>query len=342
MEKKIASTKQEKEKKVKEQRRLKLTALFFALFLGISIGIFAIFVDTETWVYYFNQPKLEKRSDGELRVHFLDVGQADSTLIEFPDGKTMLVDGGDVDADEKILPYLNALKIKKLDYVLLTHTDSDHCGALDVVLREKEVETVILPFLEGDEAVKNSAFSDFSVALENSDAKTETAYRYLSVTSSNPQYPYTFTVLYPHSDHNEDKADSNAISTVCWLDYLGTSVLLCGDTNSEVLETIMRENSFGVFDEFGVDLESTEIIKLPHHGAEDGLSSTLLDFFNADTGIASCGKNNYYGHPAAETLKLINDANVTLYRTDWVGDIRLSVTADGNRKITTEQKEKNK
>ena len=122
------------EKKIKLWKRV---ALILAVVLLAGACIFSAIVPAETWKYYHNLPKVRARKDGDLRMHFLDVGEGDCSIIEFPDGKVMLVDGGngaEITATT-ILRYLNALKIKSIDYVMLTHADSDHCGALDSVLK---------------------------------------------------------------------------------------------------------------------------------------------------------------------------------------------------------------
>ena len=89
-------------------KRIKMSLLIcFALFL-LALSVLSFFIPTSSWQYYFSLPKVEQRQEGELRIHYLYVGQADSTLIEFPDGKTLLIDGGDTHSDAKIMRYLNA------------------------------------------------------------------------------------------------------------------------------------------------------------------------------------------------------------------------------------------
>lgn len=328
------------EKERKERERKKLRAVLLVLFLIAAAGLTLVnyFTPIESWKYYFALPEISARAEGELRVHFLDVGQADSTLIEFPDGQTMLIDGGDVDGDKAILRYLNALKIERLDYILLTHTDSDHCGSLATVMEYKEVGRVFLPFAQGDETEK-AAFQEFVEVLEKNDVESEIAKRYTSVESSDERYPYTFCILFPYSSSSGGNGDfyDNQLSTIAWLDYQGVSALFCGDTSASVLSKLVVEDELGAFSLKNVDLASTEILKVPHHGSQTAVNSAILEYLNVQTAVISCGKNNYYGHPSGETLAALSALEIETYRTDWRGNILLTVQADGTKRFSCEK-----
>ena len=322
------------EKKLQnEKRKKKLLMIAFAVFLFLvaCFSVFSIFVPEESWKYYIGLPKVSARQDGDLRMHFLDVGQADATLVEFPDGKTLLIDGGDVDGADKVLRYLNALKIKKLDYLLLTHTDTDHCGSLAEVVNYKEIGTAILPYPQtGEETTK--AFESFGTALAKTQTETKIAQRYWGFSSSDTRYPYKFALLFPYSGESggNDNYQGNALSTISWLEYQGVTALLCGDTNAKVLEKLCQEDKLDVFAHKGINLTSVEILKYPHHGGANGATQEILEYFNAELSVISCGKNNYYGHPSDETLGLLASNNVHSYRTDWHGNVVVTVSQNGN------------
>ena len=126
----------EKAKLESKVKRYKILCVFIVVTVLIGFCIFGFFIPPATWQYYFSLPSIETRQAGELRVHFLSVGQGDSTILEFPDGKVMLVDGGTNEKESvgTIMRYLNALKIKKIDMLVLSHADSDHCGGLKEVV----------------------------------------------------------------------------------------------------------------------------------------------------------------------------------------------------------------
>ena len=119
----------EKEKIRRKHRKIKYAVVTILMIAVAGVCIFSWFVPPSSWKYYVSLPDVSKRREGELRIHFLDVGQGDCTLLEFPDGQTMLIDGGDGQERNTaaVLRYLNALKIKRPDFLLLTHSDSDHC-----------------------------------------------------------------------------------------------------------------------------------------------------------------------------------------------------------------------
>ena len=144
----------EKEKIEKKLRIVKIVVLCVALALVVGLCVFSAFCPPAQWKYYVNKPEVAKRSAGEMRIHYLDVGQGDCTLVELPDGKVVLIDGGDSTerTAETILRYLNALKIKTIDYLIVTHTHSDHCGALQKVVEQKKILNAYLPAAKPEKA----------------------------------------------------------------------------------------------------------------------------------------------------------------------------------------------
>jgi competence protein ComEC len=317
------------EKKIKLWKRV---ALILAIVLLAGACIFSAIVPAETWKYYHSLPKIRARKDGELRMHFLNVGEGDCSIIEFPDGKTLLIDGGDVDGAKSILRYLNALKIDRLDYVLLTHTDTDHCGSLGEIVKYKKIGFVYLPNEQKDKTqTKHLAFESFAKALVEYEIESQIAKRYDGFTSSNENYSYSFDVLFPYSlaSGENDELDSNELSVVSILDYKGVTVLFCGDTNQKVLSKLCKEDKLGVFEGKGVALNSVEILKYPHHGAYDGANEEVLSYLGIKTAVISCGKNNYYGHPSQDTLTSLNKINAQVYRTDRHGTVMITVSNTG-------------
>ena len=110
-----------KEKTARRGRKIKYILLAALVFLAAGLCVFSAFYPASTWKYYVKLPEVAARKEGELKIHFLDVGQGDCTVLEFPDGRSMIIDGGDgtFDNTAAILRYLNALKIKKPDLCCL-------------------------------------------------------------------------------------------------------------------------------------------------------------------------------------------------------------------------------
>ena len=138
---------------------VKRVALGVVLVVLTGLCVFSAFMPADTWKHYVGKPEIDKRGEGELRIHFLDVGQGDSTLIELPDGKIVLIDGGNAQEENstKILRYLNALKIDTIDHLVVSHADSDHCGGLKTVVENKKILTAYLP---NTKPTVNAEYSD--------------------------------------------------------------------------------------------------------------------------------------------------------------------------------------
>ncbi len=318
--------------KIEEKiKQIKIALIIMAVLILLGGVIFSSFVPMSTWKYYVAKPNIDKREMGEMRLHFLDVGQGDATLIELPDGKTMLIDGGNGEEDtaKRIMRYLNALKINTLDYLLVTHADSDHCGALDVVLQYKKVEQIFLP---NTKSTINQEYAEFYAAVLQEDSKITLSSRSI-ILNSETDFPYTLSFLYPYSlstDENiEQTEENNASSAVVWLDYQGKSALFMGDAPLEVEEKLIRDDDLGLFEERGVDLQSTEILKVAHHGSKYSTGENFLQYLNVKAAVISNGKENLYGHPHEEVLQSLQELSADIYRTDTHGNVVISVSKDG-------------
>ena len=329
-----------KEKLIIETRIGEIKKKVFAVVLAfiLALCLFSVFIPADTWKYYVALPEVKKRAAGELRMHFIDVGQGDATLIELPDGKTMLVDGGN-GSDKTattILRYCNALKIKRIDYLLLTHADSDHCGGLDTIVRYKKIGRAFLPKVS--ETV-NAEFAEFYAALQEKDCPMEYASRDIKLYSSNEDYPFNLSFLYPYTIETEElvktETESNLLSAIFWLDYFGVSALFTGDAPFAIEEKLMRDSDFGFFNPRDVELGSTEILKVAHHGSKYSTSTEFLKYLGVQVGVISCSEYNLYNHPSSEVLERLQTENVKEYITYRNGHVMITVTPDGEYKVET-------
>ena len=330
----------EEEKQIQwKLRRIRhiLFAVFFFIF--VALCVFSAFVPPVTWKYYFSLPVLSPIGEGELRMHFLDVGQGDCTLIEFPDGKKMLVDGGDGQTEHTttVMRYLNALKIDVIDYLVVTHTDQDHCGGLDTVLRYKTVKTVYYP--EEDDVTVNAEYADFFAQLSASSCEKIFHRRNLRIASMDNRYPFDLAFLWPYGadiPSGETEEDANARSAVFWLDYQGNSALFTGDVSRSVEETLLTHDTLGLLPT-GVELSSTEWLKVAHHGGDGSTGQAFVEYLHTKSAIISCGLNNAYGHPTAGTLTTLRDAGTEIFRTDTHGTVTVTWWSDGKWATQTQR-----
>jgi beta-lactamase superfamily II metal-dependent hydrolase len=327
---------QAEKRKIEEKiKRIKTVVLCVLLAALLSLCIFSAFVPPDTWKYHVGKPSVSKRNEGELRIHFLDVGQGDCTLIEFPDGKAALIDGGDgrERTETSVMRYLNALEIDVIDYLIVTHADGDHCGSLDKILEHKTVLNAYLPTANPEKG--GAEYAEFYEKLLEEDCSKKHSFRYLSLGTE----AYTFTFLYPYSleaskGMEELEADDNANSAVLWLDYLGVSALFTGDAPFETEELLMLDHKAGLFDHCGVALKSTEILKVAHHGSRDATSFEFLKYLGVKTAVISCGKDNVYGHPSEEAQENLKYAKAAVYRTDEQGTVMITIHPSGEYSIS--------
>lgn len=323
------------EKRIKILKRVLLGILLLCI---VGLCIFAALVPPSSWKYHVGKPDVPERKDGELRIHFIDVGQGDATLLELPDGKTMLIDGGDgsEDATKSLLRYLNALDIDELDYLVVTHAGSDHCGGLDTLL---EYFDVLVAYLPPSLPSTNGEYAEFYAAMLKTDCDWSYASRGIeNITSDDARYPYTISFLYPYEDDVEfivgmekelDGKEQNEFSSVIWLDYNGTSALFTGDAPFVTEEKLMKDSEAGYFTARGVNLKSTEILKVAHHGSSNSTSKEFLEYLGVKAAVISCGATNGYGHPSPALLSRLDLAGAKTYRTDVSSHIMATLFQKG-------------
>ena len=315
-----------------KQKHLKRVLFTLLALLVLALAIFSAIVPPETWKYRVALPKIEKREEGELRIHFIDVGQGDCTLLELPDGKVMLIDSGDNTQTTKkqILRYLNALDIEQIDYLVLTHADKDHCGGVEEIVKWKKVLNAYLP---SSSKTTDTQYAEAYAALADTDCELIEASRL--ATFGGEEKAYSLAFLYPYANSETDENNSNDMSSVLWLDYLGVNALFMGDASQDVETMLIRDDKLEFLDKMGVDLSSTEILKVGHHGSGGSSSSDFLEYLNLKTAVVSCGKDNSYGHPSDRVIENLKMVGASVYRTDKSGHIILTISEDKSIEVTT-------
>jgi len=290
--------------------------------LVLAVVLFHAFVPFEALL---PPVSVRAREAGELRVHFLDVGQGDCTVVEFPSGKALVVDSGDGSFSSRtnVLRYLKGLSLTDIS-MLATHADGDHTGGFESLLRVYEVETVYLPLVSEE----SESYRNFQSTVEKSGAATQTITRYGVIADESGAYAVCISPLSTESD-----GDANDTSTVLFLHYGGVNILLAGDISEAREKKLRNEYSLleGIFDkgEYRVRLEDTDILKVSHHGSADSCSREWLELLSPKTAVVSCGKGNEYAHPSAEAMERLNDSGAELYRTDELGNIVVCVKDGG-------------
>ena len=251
--------------------------------------------------------------DAPLEVHFIDVGQALSVLVEC-DGQYMLYDGGNVDDGSYVVSYLQNLGVEELQYVFCSHAHEDHVGGLSAALAYFPADHVYSPVTEAS----TKCFQDFVKYTQQQGLQVE-------VPAAGTVWPLgsaTVTMLGPVAQYD----NTNDTSIVLRVDYGSTSFLLTGDMESDAERDLVNS---------GANLKA-DVLQVGHHGSGTSTSYIFLNAVLPEMGIISCGVNNKYGHPHEETLSILRDAGVDVYRTDLLGAIVIG--SDGqNYTIRTEK-----
>jgi len=244
----------------------------------------------------------------ELTVHFIDVGQGDSILVQTPTGQSMLIDGGERDQGKKVVQYLKNQGLCNINILVGTHPHSDHIGGLIDVLENFPVDKVYLP-----KVIHNTpTFKDFLTAIKNKGLKATTAKAGIEI----PLEGVDACFAAPVGDTYEDL---NNYSTVIKILYGNNSFLFTGDAEEESEAEMLLSS---------VVCLQADVLKIGHHGSTSSTTDAFLEIVSPQYAVIMCGKNNDYGHPHEETIEKLTKAGIEIYRTDQQGNIVM--TSDGN------------
>lgn len=248
-------------------------------------------------------PSLASNPD-KMEVHFIDVGQGDATLVTCGD-HAMLIDAGDDSKGTAIQNYLQKQKITKLDYLILTHPDADHIGGAPVIITKFDISKVFVSNYEKD----NKTYQKLIQALDNKRLKSLTP----TVNNKYTLGTATITILAPGKEYD----NPNDASIALLLKNGNTSFLFTGDAGEDAEADILKTD---------IPL-SADVYKVGHHGSKYSTSKELIKAVNPTYAVISCGEDNSYGHPHAETLNTLRANGVKVYRTDEAGTV--VATTDG-------------
>jgi len=244
--------------------------------------------------------------DGELEVHFIDVGQGDSILIK-QNGHNMLIDAGDNKYGQTVVNYLKENGVKKLDYVIGTHPHADHIGGLDDVIYAFDVEKVFLPNITHT----TKTFEDLLIAIQSKNLN-------ITVPEVGGVYELgdaSFKILAPANSYYDNL---NNFSIVIRLEYGNNSFLFTADAE-DVLEVEMLNSGYNL---------KSDVLKVGHHGSNTSTTASFLNAINPKYAVIQLASNNEYGHPSAEVISRLREKNIEIYRNDLDGTI--VAKSDGN------------
>lgn len=286
--------------------------------------------------------------DGKLHVVFCDVGQGDAAYVSFPDGRDMLIDGGPGSRVLQCLGRHMSFWDKTIDIVVATHPQKDHIGGLPDVLRRFNVKHIV----QSDVFASTEVYEEFASEVRSQNipvsyviAGDEIRIGSTEVSVLWPDHTFIADNGAKASEYEKEKSDYvlgakmsshlNDYSIVMRLSYGMFDVLFTGDADKRVDHE---------YDEYVLADERIEVLKIPHHGSQGGMSDNFIQSFSdnqknvselmSDDGyqngvgyaIVSVGKNSY-GHPSTELVSAIEDIGLEVKRTDELGDIE--IVSDG-------------
>jgi len=248
-----------------------------------------------------------------LTVSFLDVGQGDATLIQHPDGSTVLFDGGPPEGRAARL--LRRAGVRRLSALVMTHASRDHHGGLAEVVERYPIDLL----LDGGDGTADRDFRATAAAAERHGARRIAATAPMTLRAGSLLIQILSPAPRPSGPAPEDPNPRAVVAAVSAGEF---DLLLSADAESPSLVPLA--------------LPDVEAIKVPHHGSADPGLPEILDRLRPEVAAIEVGASNGYGHPTPSTLAALRAADVDTYRTDRDGTVRLTV-AGGEMRVVTER-----
>jgi competence protein ComEC len=247
-------------------------------------------------------------SPNDLIVHFINVDQGDSILVQL-NNINILIDSGSNEYNSKLKAYLKKENIKNLNYIIATHPHEDHIGSMPYIIKNLSFDNFYAPKVSSNTPI----FKDLTISLKHKNKKINiiSAGSILNIGDD-----ISCEFLSPQKNKIYDNL--NNYSAVIKLKYKNNSFLFMGDAETEIENALISNN---------INLKC-DVLKIGHHGSSSSSSKTFLDKAQPKYSIISCGKYNKYGHPNKETLSKLKDINTNLLRTDI--DNNIILISDGN------------
>lgn len=261
----------------------------------------------------------------KLRIFFIDVGQGDSTLIITPDKKTVLIDGGGSDSfdvgEKVLLPYLLDRRILKVDYVLISHFDTDHCGGILTIMEKVKVKNIII----SEQAEHSENYERFKKLMIHKKI------RLIEVKKGDKikigRYS-EFKILFPTSRLlSENPLNNNSI--VAQFNYNNFKMLFTGDIEKLAEQQILKTEKAEI---------RADILKVAHHGSKTSSIPEFIKAVKPKIALIGVGKNNTFGHPNQQTIKNLENIKCWIYRTDLQGEIIIKIDQKGRMNVKSKLK----
>ncbi len=264
-----------------------------------------IFITILVIAYAFSNFKDKKTApavSGTVELHIIDVGQGDSVLIKTELGN-MLIDAGTNDSEKQLSEYLDMVGVTDFEYCIFTHPHEDHIGGADMIIDNYDVRNVII----SPAVTTTNTFERLIDALECSEAKV------IEAAPDDKYFLGDLEIFIMGPIIVGDQRDLNNSSVITRLSFGDVRMMFTGDAEKE------QEND--VLFRYPKSELVCDFLKMGHHGSSTSSSASFIEAVDPYLAAISCGKNNSYGHPHREIVKLLSDRNIEYHRTDTEGDI---------------------
>lgn len=308
-------------------KQYKVRILIFLVCSILICSTLFFYKPCENWLnnLFFKNPVVNL-ADCDLTVHFVDIGQGDCVLVNFPDDKILLVDCGSNVNQSKLEIYLNKYfenKDKVIDYFLITHADEDHYGNGSYVFENFDVKNFYRPSIYTPNEIERYGFEDVNVnndegykkLIDGSLQNESGCNMFFNIANDNllnlNNCNYSVKCLSPLE---ENYNDSNDYSVVLQIEYANRKILLTGDIESNIENRLIQT--------YGDELKS-DILKVAHHGSKTSSQTNFLSKVSPQYAIISVEKDNIYNLPNQEVMTRLNSivGQENIYRTDEMGNI---------------------
>lgn len=253
-----------------------------------------------------------------MKIRMIDVGQGDSIFITTPRNQTILIDGGGVylgkyDVGKKVvLPYLLDRGFATLDYVIISHFDTDHVGGILSIMEEIKIENILIC----EQGVDSRNYHEFKEICSSRNINVIYVGQGDRLTI---EKDIVIDVLWPRETQLTNNILNNN-SLVFKIAYNDTSMLFTGDIEEEA-EKILCAEYMGKLE--------ADILKVAHHGSKTSTTGEMLEYVNPRIALIGVGKNNMFNHPSEDVIDNLIEKNIKICRTDILGEIEVTISKTG-------------
>lgn len=304
----------------KRERRKGTPSLSTSITTVIIVAVAAVITSIIMSFNGSESTDITSKTERDLEVRYIDVGQGDSTLVLLPDGKNMLIDAGTNSGAKSLVKELKSSGIEKIDYLIATHPHEDHIGGMDNVINEFEIGKIYMPKVDSSQTPTTKTYEDVLDAVSDKGLKISRGKGGDRIIKGE-----NLDIMFV-APNSSKYSDLNSYSIAVKVIYGKNSFLFMGDAEQDSEKEIIDS---------GYNIEAN-VLKCGHHGSNTATSKDFVEKVSPKYAVISCGKKNSYGHPHEETLDTLNEFGVKIYRTDTDGTV--TVKSDGSKiTINTER-----